>query len=132
MLNKIYPMKLNSYQIAEIINGVTSRIPRPDGSFPALWCDLPEDSKDRAKTAVDEIMDNPGRTAEQLHDLWMKPLVEQGWTCGEHDYDLKKHPCIVPFDDLPPSEILKDEVWYHLTELFRKYHTKEDDASDLC
>jgi hypothetical protein len=126
-------MKLTSYQIAYLIHNITSHIPRPDGSLVPLWCDLPNEHKQHASEAVDEIMNSPSRTAEELHNLWMEPLVKNGWTKGEHNFDLKQHPSIVPFNELPESEILKDELWYHLTECFRKYYTRnEEEAFELC
>jgi hypothetical protein len=127
-------MKLTSKQIAEIINSVTSRIPRPDGSFPPdLWCDLSSEQKQRAMDAVVKIYSEPTKTPEELHNLWMKPLLEDGWSAGDFSLQNKKHPCIVPFHDLPASEILKDEIWSSMTELFRPYYTQcEDEASELC
>lgn len=125
-------MKLTSLQIAEIIHSVSSRIPRPDGSLVDLWCDLDDVFKINAANAVAEIMNSPTRTPEELHNLWAKPLLENGWTVGEYNKDLKTHPCLVEFNELPVSEILKDEIWYHMTELFRKYYTRnQEEASDL-
>jgi hypothetical protein len=125
-------MKLNSYQIAEIIHSVSSRISRPDGSLVPVWCDLPTEHKQHAINAVEKIMSSPSRTPEELHNLWMEPLIENGWTQGEHSFELKQHPCLVSFNKLPASEILKDELWYHLTECFRKYYTQnEEEVSGL-
>jgi hypothetical protein len=125
-------MKLTSYQIAEIIHSCTSRIPRTDGSLVPVWCDLPNAHKQHAINAVEIIMNSPSRTAEELHNLWMEPLIQDGWIRGEHNFELKQHPSIVPFNELPESEVLKDELWYHLTECFRKYYTnKSEEASDL-
>ena len=115
--------KLNSKQIAEMLNLVTSQIPRPDGSEPLMWENLTEDQRFHAACAVEEIYSSPKRSAEELHILWMKPLLEAGWTYGEtYNHDNKKHPCMVPFLDLPESEICKDRIWEHLTEAFRPYY----------
>ena len=125
-------MKLTSKQIAEIIHSCTSRIPRIDGSLPDLWCDLSETTKEHASNAVEEIMSGPPRSPKELHDLWMQPLLENDWTQGDYSFENKKHPSLVPFQELPESEILKDELWHHLTECFRKYYTtNEEEAFDL-
>ena len=51
--------------------------------------------------------------AEQLakdgHDVWAQARMEQGWTYGEkRDDQLRKHPCLVPYEELPESEKLYD------------------------
>lgn len=39
------------------------------------------------------------------HDVWAASRISQGWTYGEkRDDDLKHHPCLVDFDDLPAEE----------------------------
>lgn len=43
--------------------------------------------------------------AEQVHELWSRGRVEDGWTYGERRDDIKKTtPCLVPYKDLPESE----------------------------
>lgn len=43
--------------------------------------------------------------AKNVHEVWAKGRVEQGWTYGEErDDTLKKHPCLVPYEDLPEEE----------------------------
>jgi hypothetical protein len=43
------------------------------------------------------------------HDRWMQSRVGLGWRYGERRDDEKKlHPCIVPWDRLPPEEKAKD------------------------
>jgi len=45
------------------------------------------------------------RLAENAHDLWAAKRREQGWTYGpERNDELKKHPCLVSYDELPESE----------------------------
>lgn len=43
--------------------------------------------------------------ARNVHEVWAKSRIDQGWTYGpERDDRLKKHPCLVPYDELPESE----------------------------
>ena len=45
------------------------------------------------------------RLAENAHDLWAAQRMSDGWTHGpQRDDHAKKHPCLVPYDDLPDSE----------------------------
>ena len=42
----------------------------------------------------------------------MREKVERGWQYGPlKDADLKEHPCIVPFDELPPEQQAKDHLF---------------------
>ena len=43
--------------------------------------------------------------AENAHDLWAVQRIKDGWTLGaQRDDQAKKHPCLVPYADLPDSE----------------------------
>ena len=43
--------------------------------------------------------------AENVHDTWARGRMDQGWTWGpERDDAGKKHPCLVPYEDLPELE----------------------------
>lgn len=45
------------------------------------------------------------RLAENTHEVWAAKRLEQGWTLGpKRDDELKKHPCLIPFNQLPESE----------------------------
>jgi hypothetical protein len=43
--------------------------------------------------------------AKNTHDNWAYLRMNQGWRYGpERDDTHKKHPCLVPYEDLPESE----------------------------
>lgn len=45
------------------------------------------------------------RLAENAHDVWAATRIQQGWTFGpSRNDDARKHPCLVPYDQLPESE----------------------------
>ena len=45
------------------------------------------------------------KLAENTHDVWAAARIADGWTYGEkRDDSAKKHPCLVPYDQLPESE----------------------------
>ena len=56
--------------------------------------ELPED----LEQLVEEMSKN-------VHDVWAETRIQQGWTYGEQRNDeLKTHPCLVPYEELPDSE----------------------------
>ena len=43
--------------------------------------------------------------SKNVHEVWAKNRIEQGWTYGETRNDaLKQHPCLVPYEELPEVE----------------------------
>ena len=45
------------------------------------------------------------KMAEHVHDVWAESRIKQGWTYGpQRDDTLKKHPCLVPYSELPDEE----------------------------
>lgn len=57
----------------------------------------------------DELNPLVEKMAENVHDEWAKTRIEQGWSYGKERNDAeKKHPCLVPYDELPESEKVYD------------------------
>jgi len=51
------------------------------------------------------ILELTERLAENAHDVWAIGRFKDGWTYGERRDDAaKKHPCLVPYGQLPESE----------------------------
>ena len=43
--------------------------------------------------------------SKNVHDVWAGTRIKQGWTYGEQRNDeLKTHPCLVPYEELPEEE----------------------------
>lgn len=43
--------------------------------------------------------------ARNVHEIWAKNRIDEGWIYGSERSDTKKtHPCLVPYDELPESE----------------------------
>lgn len=56
-----------------------------------------------------ELSDDLTQLVEQLarnvHDNWAIGRINQGWTYGpERNDELKQHPCLIDYSDLPESE----------------------------
>ena len=51
------------------------------------------------------------KLAANVHDVWAKKRVEDGWRHGTSRNDqIKTHPSLVPYDELPESEKDYDRV----------------------
>ena len=47
--------------------------------------------------------------AKNVHEVWSKTRIEQGWTYGKKRDDvLKQHPCLVPYEELKEYNILPE------------------------
>lgn len=47
--------------------------------------------------------------AKNVHEVWAKTRIDQGWTYGIERNDAeKKHPCLVPYEELPEEERVYD------------------------
>lgn len=48
---------------------------------------------------------------EATHENWMKDKQKDGWTYGAvKDREKKTHPCMVPYEKLPPMQKAKDRI----------------------
>ena len=55
---------------------------------------------------------NPDASPAAQHDAWTADKVADGWTYNPvKDPALKQHPCLVPFDELPPEQRAKDVLF---------------------
>ncbi len=49
------------------------------------------------------------KMSENVHDIWAETRISQGWSYGPERNDAeKKHPCLVPYGDLPEEEKIYD------------------------
>lgn len=56
-------------------------------------------------TLPEDILSLAEKLAENTHEVWALGRVNDGWTYGEkRDDAAKKHPCLIPYDELPDSE----------------------------
>lgn len=82
-----------------------------DDSQPT-WADAPDWQRASAIMGVQFHIANPEAGDSASHDSWMAQKVADGWVYGElKDPEKKTHPCIVPFDQLPPEQQFKDTLF---------------------
>ncbi len=52
-----------------------------------------------------ELMELAEQMARNVHEVWARSRMAEGWTWGpERDDAARRHPCLVPYDELPESE----------------------------
>lgn len=63
----------------------------------------PVDTSDvKLPAELDELVE---MIAENVHEVWAQSRMEQGWVYGEERNDeLKQHPCLIPYEELPEVE----------------------------
>lgn len=88
------------------------------------WKDAPEWQRESAIIGVAFLAGNPDAGPEALHENWCVGKRAEGWRHGDKkDPDAKVHPCLVPWDELPPEQRRKDVLFQAicrvLTEILR-------------
>lgn len=81
-----------------------------DMSQPA-WEDAPEWQRQSAIKGVEFHIQNPTANDSASHDAWLEVKHLEGWVYGtikDPEASPPTHPCIVPFEQLPPAQQLKD------------------------
>ena len=76
------------------------------------WDDAPEWQRESAISGVTFHLNNPGAGPESSHVEWMRHKAADGWVYGPvKDEGKKEHPCMVPYEQLPPEQRAKDYVF---------------------
>lgn len=88
------------------------------------WCEMNDDHSQKSWAEAEDwqrtsavsgvlfVINNPDAGDAAQHDNWKKEKVEAGWRYGEEkNAELKTHPCIVPFHELPEFQQKKDKLF---------------------
>ena len=69
-----------------------------------IYNPLPVDTSD--VFLPEGLLELTEKIAENVHDVWAVGRMSEGWTYGqEKDVEKKKTPLLVPYKELPDSEI---------------------------
>lgn len=90
-----------------------------DNSLPP-WDEATQEHRDRIVAGVQLHLENPEVTPEQAHERWLAAMTEAGWTYGEAKViEAKQHPCMLPFDQLPLEQRVKDSLFRAAVHLLK-------------
>jgi len=76
------------------------------------WDDLPQHLRDTTIAGVKARQDNPDMSPADMHENWLKSKREQGYSYSSvKDDDAKTHPCMLPYEELPTEQRIKDAIF---------------------
>lgn len=79
------------------------------------WEMAPDWQRQSSVNGVALAVQNPDATPETMHEAWMLAKQNDGWRYGASKDPLRKqHPCMVPYDKLPPAQRAKDHIFLAL------------------
>ncbi len=78
----------------------------------AAWQYAPDWQQQAALSGVRAILAGMVTTGEQAHQAWVDEQTRDGWIYGAYkDPEAKRHPHLVPYDQLMPEIRAKDELF---------------------
>jgi len=76
------------------------------------WADAPEWQRQSAYNGVVHHFNHPESTPADSHLSWYAEKEADGWVYGEEkDTELKTHPCMVAYEELPVEQQAKDYIF---------------------
>jgi hypothetical protein len=85
------------------------------------WESAMEWQRTSAIKGVEFALANPDAAASAQHDAWLRDKIQDGWVYGPVKDPVKKeHHCIVPYDQLPIEQRLKDHLFKAIVRAFRE------------
>lgn len=85
------------------------------------WEECPTWQKESCYAGVIYHFQNKDVTPEQSHESWYNHKKEDGWVYGVIKDSVKKtHPCMVPYDELPTEQKVKDYLFKAVVDSIMK------------
>jgi len=82
------------------------------------WNEAAEWQQDSAINGVIFHLNNPDAKPEDSHNNWWKQKIADGWQYGPvKDAEKKEHPCMVPYNELPIDQRVKDHLFISMVKL---------------
>lgn len=89
------------------------------------WAEAPEWQKASAINGVSAILSGQITSPRQSHESWMEQKKRDGWIFGHvKNADTREHPCMLPYDELPPEQRVKDTLFFFITEILANKRVK--------
>lgn len=105
-LDRISVLAHEANRIWALLHGDTSAV---------SYVDAPQWQKESLHAGVASIANGTITTPEEAHEAWADHKLKAGWVHGfVKNPDTKEHPCLVPYDQLPPEQRAKDAIFFGL------------------
>lgn len=113
-------MFFTNKQIAEVCHEANRAFCRTIEDYTQLpWALAAEWQRNSAIDGVAFAIDNPNAAASAQHDSWLAAKKADGWTFGPaKEPRTKEHPCMVPYEQLPAEQRLKDHLFKAVVAAF--------------
>lgn len=118
-------MKLTIEQIAKCCHQVNKAYCESISDFTQdEWEEAPMWQRDSAIAGVKAHIDSDfTMTPEGSHESWMAQKKLEGWKYGPvKNADLKEHPCMVPYDQLPNRQRAKDHLFRQVVHVLARFN----------
>lgn len=114
---------LSAFDIAQVCHEVNKAYCESLGDkSQEKWEDAPEWQRKSALNGVIFHLENPDAGPEASHNEWLDEKRKAGWTYGTiKNEEMKCHPCMLPFKNLPPSQQAKDFIFRQVVHSLRKF-----------
>lgn len=109
--------------VARLVHEVNQAYAASLGEATAPWDAIPESRRQGVIAGVQKFLTDPGMTPEEQHLAWMEHYKAQGWTVGPRNDELKQHPCLVPYSELPESQRQKDYLFQRVVRTLAPHVT---------
>ena len=84
------------------------------------WAEAEEWQRESAVKGVAFRINNPTAGHDAQHNSWMAEKVAEGWVYGAvKDAEVKTHPCIVAFEELPKFQQMKDGLFCAIVDTLK-------------
>jgi hypothetical protein len=119
---------ITAEQIARVCHeanrGYQVAVPTPGIPVAPPWDEFPADQQAGIVLGVKAALE--GRTPEQSHQGWIDHKVANGWVYGPvKDFKALTHPCLVPYDELPPEQKVKDSLFLAVVTTLARFSAEE-------
>ena len=110
---------MDKANIARVCHEVNRAVCEAYGDLSQVpWGDAPGWQQTSAIDGVVFRLTNPDATAADQHDAWTTAKYDAGWRYGPvKDAEALTHPCMVPYQQLPLEQQVKDHVFAAIVEV---------------
>jgi hypothetical protein len=104
----VEPSEASILMCAMLCHNVTKALNDAHNEYTVPW----EANKGSVLNGIRRYLANPNETPEENHNAWWAYKASEGWKYGvSKDLKAKTHPCMVPYDSLPPIQQAKDLIF---------------------